>query len=137
MRSSGAGLASKRDVGDLMRRILVADDHEHMRSLLRQCFENAGYEVDSVDDAEGAIDHVQSSRPDVVVLSVMGDRIDGEAVLSRLKEHSDAPPIVVLAEEAGEGESPEAPDGAAAILRRPFTFPVLLGVCEALVAARA
>jgi CheY-like chemotaxis protein len=118
-------------------RILVADDHEHMRSLLRQCFENAGYEVDSVEDGALAVDHVQALKPDVVVLSVMGGGIDGEAVLAQLKECSGAPPVVVLAEEAADGADAAAPDGAAAILRQPFTFPVLLGVCEALVSPHA
>jgi CheY-like chemotaxis protein len=118
-------------------RVLLADDQEHMRSLLRQCFENAGYEVDAVDDPKLAVDRLSSSKPDLVILDLIREERDGDAILRRLHAQGKVPPVVVLTAEATEDDDRPAPEGAAAVLRMPFTFPVLLGVCEALVAPAA
>jgi DNA-binding response OmpR family regulator len=105
-----------------------------MRTLLRQCFENAGYEVDAVEDPELAVDRLSSSKPDLLILDLIRDDGDAGTLLKRLQEHAQAPPVVVLAAEATDEDDRPKPQGAAAVVRMPFTFPVLLGVCEALVA---
>lgn len=115
-------------------RVLVADDHEHMRSLLHECFQNAGYAVDSVEDGEAALAHLTSEKPDVLILSLIGRGVDADAVVERLRASGDATPVVVLTADPGDSNYRPAPAGVAATLSRPFTFPMLLGVCEALTA---
>jgi two-component system alkaline phosphatase synthesis response regulator PhoP len=116
-------------------RVLVANDQEHMRSLLETCFQNAGYEVESVEDGAGALARLEATRPpDVLILDLAASR-DGDAVLEQLKRRADAPPVVVLTGNEADADFRPAPEGAAVTLARPFTFPVLLGICEALVLA--
>jgi CheY-like chemotaxis protein len=117
-------------------RVLVANDEEHMRSLLETCFQNAGYEVEAVENGERALERLAgTARPDVLILDLMGSRIDGDAVLDQLKHRADAPPVVVLTGNEADADFRPAPEGATVTLARPFTFPVLLGICEALVLA--
>jgi CheY-like chemotaxis protein len=120
-------------------RILVADDQEHMRTLLQECFRNAGYEVDSVEDGLRLVDRLQSHPlPDLLILSLMGPGIDGPAVMEQLRQrHDTLPPVIVLTASPEEEGYRPAPEGASVVLSRPFTFPVLHGICEALVLANA
>jgi two-component system, NtrC family, response regulator AtoC len=105
-----------------------------MRSLLETCFQNAGYEVESVDDGQLALERLErTERPDVLILDLVGSHIDGDAVLAELSHRDDAPPVIVLTGAVGDADYRPAPVGAAVALARPFTFPVLLGICEALV----
>jgi CheY-like chemotaxis protein len=116
-------------------RVLVANDQEHMRSLLQTCFQNAGYEVEAVEDGAGALARLETTRPpDVLILDLAASH-GGDAVLEQLKRRTDAPPVVVLTGNEADADFRSAPEGAAVTLARPFTFPVLLGICEALVLA--
>jgi CheY-like chemotaxis protein len=117
-------------------RVLVANDQEHMRSLLETCFQNAGYEVEAVENGERALERLENTHPpDVLILDLVGSHVDDDAVLEQLKRRRDAPPVVVLTGNETDADFRPAPDGATVTLARPFTFPVLLGICEALVLA--
>jgi CheY-like chemotaxis protein len=117
-------------------RVMVANEQEHMRSLLETCFQNAGYEVEAVDDGERVLERLESTRPpDVLILDLVGSHMDGDAVVQELKLRTDAPPVVVLTGNEADADFRPAPAGADVTLARPFTFPVLLGICEALVVA--
>jgi two-component system response regulator TctD len=115
-------------------RILVAHDQEHMRALLRQCFEHAGYEVDAV-DGELTLERVKASRPDVMIVDLSSEGGSPRAILRGLKEQEGVPPVIVLTGAPTVGNVPAQVEGAAATLSNPFTFPILLGICEALVPA--
>src|ERR1700710_29180 len=66
-------------------RILVVDDHEDNIELLRARLEARGYEVEGASDGQAALDAVERTCPDLILLDVMMPRMDGMEVVKRLK----------------------------------------------------
>jgi signal transduction histidine kinase len=66
--------------------VLIADDEEKNRRLLRDILTAHGYRTSEAVDGVHAIEQVQAVRPDVVLLDVMMPKIDGFSVCSALKE---------------------------------------------------
>ena len=86
-------------------RLLVVDDVEDNRSLLRRRFTRLGYEVMEASDGAKALAMVSTYPFDLVLLDIMMPGIDGLEVLRRLREvHSDTslPVIMVTAKAASE-----------------------------------
>ncbi|HYC51221.1 MAG TPA: diguanylate cyclase [Gemmatimonadaceae bacterium] len=81
-------------------RILVVDDHEDNIELLRARLEAWGYEVDSAADGQQALDHVQASPPDLILLDVMMPTIDGNEVARRIKHNPALPFIPIIMQTA-------------------------------------
>ncbi|MFF5288024.1 response regulator [Paractinoplanes globisporus] len=78
------------------RRVVVVDDHEPFRALVRELLQSAGYEVvGEAGDGEQAVGACTRLRPDVVLLDVQLPGMDGFAVADRLAA-LDGPPVVVL-----------------------------------------
>ena len=67
-----------------MRRILVADDEANMRWVLERALTKAGYEVETVEDGQLAIDRALAERPDLVLVDLKMPKIDGLSVLHTL-----------------------------------------------------
>lgn len=65
--------------------VLVADDEQEIRLLLRKILQKAGHQVTEAGDGETALRKVRELPPDVVLLDVMMPRMDGIEVCGRLK----------------------------------------------------
>ena len=78
--------------------ILVVDDEEDIRHLLRVALEQEGFQVTVASSGREALYSVSEQKPDLVVLDVMMPEIDGFEVLRRLKENEATAgiPVVVL-----------------------------------------
>ena len=80
-----------------MASVLVIDDEDDIRELVRINLELDGHVVTAVPDGTTALDYVQSHVPDVVVLDVMMPGMDGWTVLARMKgERPEVATIPVL-----------------------------------------
>jgi DNA-binding response OmpR family regulator len=81
--------------------LLVAEDDEGSRLALARSLERYGYRVIEAGDGELALQLFQTNpRIDLVVLDIGLPRLDGFAVLSRLRQLSDVPVIMLT----GRGE---------------------------------
>ncbi|HMI46078.1 MAG TPA: response regulator, partial [Gemmatimonadaceae bacterium] len=78
------------------KRILVVDDHEDNIELLRARLEARGYEVEGASDGQAALDAVQRTCPDLILLDVMMPKMDGMEVVKRLKANKALPFIPVI-----------------------------------------
>lgn len=67
-------------------RILAVDDAPQNLEILRMRLEANGYEVVTAADGEEGLARARDSDPDLVLLDVMMPKLDGVAVLKRLKE---------------------------------------------------
>jgi two-component system phosphate regulon response regulator PhoB len=65
--------------------ILVVEDEEYLRGLMRLAMERASYQVLEAPDGEEALVSIADRRPDLVLLDVDLPGIDGFAVCERLK----------------------------------------------------
>jgi DNA-binding response OmpR family regulator len=82
--------------------LLLAEDDEASRTALARSLERFGYRVLEASDGEAALRLFSAARGDVdlVVLDIGMPRLDGYAVLSRLRQTSDVPVIMLT----GRGE---------------------------------
>jgi PAS domain S-box-containing protein len=89
------------------KKILVVDDDQHIRELLRQELEAEGYEVQEAIDGMDALTQVKILKPDLIILDVMMPQINGFDVAAVLKNNPKTTdiPIIVLSiiEDKGQG----------------------------------
>jgi two-component system, cell cycle response regulator len=85
---------------DRRTRILIVDDHEDNIELLRARLESRGYEIEAACDGQEALDAVERSRPDLILLDVMMPRIDGFEVVRRIKSNHSLPFIPIIMQTA-------------------------------------
>ncbi len=76
--------------------VLVVDDEEPNRLLLRDPLEARGLHVDEAENGIEALQKVAQQRPDVILLDVMMPRMDGFEVCERLKKDPHTASIPVL-----------------------------------------
>jgi len=102
------------------KRILICDDEETMRQLLRVVLDGA-YEFDEAADGVAALDLARRRRPDLVILDVMLPGTGGLAILEALRADpalAAIPVVVVTAWPQMEDEALEA--GASRFFMKPF-----------------
>ncbi|HEY4643690.1 MAG TPA: sigma-54 dependent transcriptional regulator [Bacteroidota bacterium] len=78
-------------------RILIADDEVSFTELLREELENSKfYDIDIAGDGIEAINYIQNTLYDVVLLDVRMPRVSGIEVLKFLQEHSPSTQVIIL-----------------------------------------
>jgi len=108
-------------------RVLVVDDEDGIRKLMRRALEPT-YEVHEAADGEQGIWQARHVKPHLIFLDLRLPGIDGLGVLARLKAASETAAIpVVVVSVRGEAETlmEEQDTGAADHLIKPFTVEAL------------
>jgi two-component system KDP operon response regulator KdpE len=77
--------------------ILVVDDDPRIIRLVREVLSAVGYQVLVRNDGQQAIEAVALEQPDLVVLDILMEDLDGYAVCRRVREFSDVPIIMLTA----------------------------------------
>ena len=81
-------------------RILVVDDDDDIRGLLRTLLERAGHEVVEAPDGRSGLRELFAGSPDLVILDVAMPGLDGWATLERIREVTDVPVLMLTARDA-------------------------------------
>lgn len=78
--------------------ILIVDDEESIRSLLRQELTDAGYLTSEASNGKQAIESIREHRPDLIILDIMMPEINGFDVAAILKNDPQTMdiPIIIL-----------------------------------------
>ncbi|WP_039921523.1 response regulator transcription factor [Amycolatopsis decaplanina] len=84
-------------------RVLVVDDDETVRDVVRRYLEVAGFEVDVAGDGTEGLRLFSTTGPDLVVLDVMMPGLNGLEVCRRLRQVSQVPVVMLTA--LGEEEN--------------------------------
>ncbi|PZW40941.1 MULTISPECIES: response regulator [unclassified Pseudomonas] len=117
-------------------RILLVDDEAAIRKFLRIGLQAHGYQVLEADCGEAALRLAALEQPDLVVLDLGLPDLDGQEVLTRLREWS-AVPVLVLSVRAGEKDKVQALDnGANDYVSKPFGVQEFLARVRALLRSR-
>ena len=80
-----------------MKKILVVDDEEQIRSIIRKYGEFEGYEIAEAVDGMDAITKVRDMDYDVIIMDVMMPELDGFSACSEIKKIKDIPVIMLSA----------------------------------------
>jgi len=108
-------------------RALIIEDETKTASYLRKGLTESGFVVDTASDGEEGLHQALENAYDVIVCDVMLPRMDGWAIVSRLRERGVATPILLLtARDAIPDRVRGLELGADDYLVKPFAFSELL-----------
>lgn len=77
-------------------RILVADDDPDILQVVRVNLELEGYDVETAQDGQEALDKATAAPPDLMLLDIMMPRMDGLTALHRIRAHATTGNISVI-----------------------------------------
>jgi DNA-binding response OmpR family regulator len=109
--------------------ILIVDDEDMIRSLLRLTLVRAGYEVVEAESGEEGVTIVQVQKPDLVLLDVMMPGMDGFSVCRQIRQDPlvETVPIIMLsARKDARSREQSRQAGANGYLTKPWNTDELL-----------
>ncbi len=118
-----------------MKTILLADDEENLRTLVRTTLDQPGYRILESEDGAAALALARRELPDVVVLDWMMPNMTGIEVMAALRrdQATAAIPVILLTAKGQRADHAEAAaNGATAYLVKPFSPLELLTKVEEL-----
>lgn len=79
-------------------KVLIADDEEEIRDLLRFSLESEEYHVIETEDGEQALKKIKTEKPDLVILDVMMPKMTGYEVCEKIRSDSSTCliPVIIL-----------------------------------------
>jgi PAS domain S-box-containing protein len=86
------------------RSILVVDDEEHGRSLLRELLTPLGIQVYEASDGEAAIQEAQRLRPDAILMDIRMPRVNGLEATRKIRQIESLGHTIIIAISAGAFE---------------------------------
>jgi two-component system cell cycle response regulator DivK len=113
----------------MTKRILVVEDQEDNRQILRDLLTNAGYEMLVAEDGVQALEQAEKHRPDLILMDIQLPVLDGYEATRRLKANPElkAIPIIVITSYALSGDEEKArAAGCDAYVAKPFSPRALL-----------
>lgn len=79
-----------------MAKVLVVDDSEFMRKVLRNILEAGGYKVIEAKNAKEAVDRFSSEGADVITMDIVMPDLDGIEAVKRMKETNKKAKIIMI-----------------------------------------
>lgn len=114
-------------------KILIVDDEERMRRLLKDFLGRKGYEVLEAGDGEAALElFFEEKGIALVILDVMMPKIDGWGVLKEIRQYSKVPVIMLTAKGEEQDELQGFKLGADDFVPKPFSLKILSARIDAL-----
>lgn len=105
------------------RRILIADDEEDIKFVVKFHLESQGYEVITAFDGLDTLALAESEKPDLILLDVMMPVMNGFEVARKLRDNPltmDIPVVMLSAAAKGESIKQALESGARDYLVKPF-----------------
>ena len=113
-------------------RILVVDDDDDIRILLRELLGRAGYRVEEAANGRAALRQLFETPPSLVLLDVTMPELDGYQTLERIRDLSDVPVIMLTARTQELERVRGLASGADDYVSKPFGRQELLARIQAL-----
>ncbi len=120
------------EAGVTRARVLVVDDEEDVRTLIRLLLERAGFEVAEAATGREALRHLHEIRPRLVVLDVTMPDLNGWQTLERIRDVSEIPVLMLTARAAELDKVRGLRAGADDYVTKPFGRQELLARVETL-----
>ncbi len=113
-------------------RILVVDDEEDIRGLVRALLERAGHQVSEAPNGRAGLRELYAAPPDLVVLDVTMPDLDGWATLERIREVTAVPVLMLTARDTEVERVRGLTGGADDYVVKPFGRQELVARVDAL-----
>src|SRR5215467_7555023 len=121
---------------DSRRTVLVVDDFEDTRLLLRTWFERRGFRVIEAENGVQAIDQAETESPDLIIMDVQMPQLDGLSATRRIrnvKQLGSVPIVAVSAYGADQFRELALAAGCNEYVSTPFEPGTLEGIIRSLV----
>ena len=108
----------------MSKRILVVEDQEDNRQILRDLLSSANFEMDEAENGEEALAAVAKQRPDLILMDIQLPIMDGYECTRRIKADPSTKniPIIVVTSYALSGDEGKARDsGCDAYVTKPYS----------------
>jgi DNA-binding response OmpR family regulator len=109
-----------------MERILLLEDEDKMRKVVKNFLVKAGYEVIEACDGEEALELFYENTYDLAILDVMVPKIDGWTICRKIRKESKIPIIMLTARSTEDDELFGFDLGADEYITKPFSLKILL-----------
>ncbi|NJN65374.1 MAG: response regulator transcription factor [Chloroflexaceae bacterium] len=114
------------------RTIIITDDDQSLRELVRVSLEHEGYNVIQASDGSECVELVRKQRPDLVILDVIMPNMDGLEACRRIRDFSQVPVLMLTAKTQRNDVITGLDKGADDYLVKPFNMDELLARIRAL-----
>ena len=108
----------------MTKRILVVEDQEDNRQILRDLLTNAGYDMIEAENGEDGVAIAAAQRPDLILMDIQLPVLDGYEATRRIKADPElrAIPIIVVTSYALSGDEDKArAAGCDAYVTKPYS----------------
>ncbi len=114
-------------------RILVVDDLNDNLFLLQTVLEAEGYEVETANSGHSALEKIENSPPDLILMDVMMPGMNGYETTRKIRQNASLPfiPIVLVTAYEDVNDIQGLALGANDFIRKPIQFDTLLSRVEA------
>jgi DNA-binding NtrC family response regulator len=108
---------------DPLKTILLVDDEDSFREIVKMALEAWGYGVCVAGDGEEALSIMRMKGPKVVLTDVIMPKLDGLSLLRRLKKWDPEIPVILFTAHPSISEAVSAmKEGAADVMTKPIDF---------------
>ena len=115
-------------------KILLAEDEVDLNNVVTRYLKKNGYSVDSVLDGEEALDYLEYSEDDLVILDIMMPKVDGFEVIKKLRDKGNHTSVLMLTARDSADDKVKGLDlGADDYIVKPFDFNELMARIRAVV----
>ena len=106
--------------------VLIVEDEEDLRELMRDALQMQGYTVVTADEGTDALRKIDDiGRPCVILLDILMPGMNGWDFFDKLRERPELASVPVIIHSSA---SSRAPAGATRVLQKPLAFDSLLSV---------
>jgi two-component system cell cycle response regulator DivK len=94
----------------MSKRILVVEDQEDNRQILRDLLDNTGYQMVEAENGEDAVTMAAAEKPDLILMDIQLPLVDGYEATRRIKANPalSAIPIIAITSYALSGDEDKA-----------------------------
>ncbi|MBM7588005.1 DNA-binding response OmpR family regulator [Bacillus pakistanensis] len=117
-------------MGDI--RVLIADDDQEIRDLLKKYLEREMYEIDVAVNGEEALQLFEQNKYNLIILDLMMPRIDGIEVCRRLRDKTNVPILMLTAKDHETDKIVGLSIGADDYITKPFSINEVVARVKAL-----
>lgn len=119
-------------------RLLLAEDERELADALAMILKHNHFSVDVVYNGQDALDYLEGQEYDGAILDIMMPKMDGLAVLKRIRSAGNGVPVLMLTAKSGVDDRVEGLDGGANdYLTKPFDTRELLARIRAMTRKQA
>ncbi|MCA1591278.1 MAG: response regulator [Acidobacteria bacterium] len=116
--------------------VLVVEDFEDNRFMMRRLLEMSGYRVVEAVNGQQAVEMAQGESPDIILMDLSLPKLDGLAATRRIREQGDmkkVPIIAVSAHDTADFHAEALAAGCNEYITKPIDFDQLIRLLDKLV----